>query len=156
MAHSIAGFLGITRQVPSCILGSGQPAHQAAPHAHPPLRTCQRSHAHSHRQKALNAWILHAVRADQQGTKVDNSTLQLISDLTNKVDTEHAAILAENAQNLEGLVDTSSEGLKQKVQQSIQKLQKGLLERETEVRKQLLRHFWLSHNPCYGKQSVAI
>lgn len=135
MAHSIAGFLGVTRQVPSCIVGAGQPAHRAAPHPHPAQRNCQHSQSRTHRrQDALNAWVLHAVRADQQGPKVDNSTLQLISDLTNKVDQEHAAILAENAQGLEGVVDTSSDGLKQKVQQSIQKLQKGLLERETEVR----------------------
>ncbi len=135
MAHSTAGFLGITRQVPTCVLGSGQPAHRAAPQAHPPVRTCQHSQSRTqHRRRALNSWILHAVRSDQQNTKVDNSVLQLISDLTNKVDTEHAAILAENARGLEGIVDTSSEGLKQKVQQSIQKLQKGLLERETEVR----------------------
>jgi len=135
MSHSTAGFLGVTRQVPTCVLGSGQPAHRAAPQAHPPVRTCQHSQSHSHRRRqALNSWILHAVRSDQQTTKVDNSVLQLISDLTNKVDTEHAAILAENARGLEGMVDTSSEGLKQKVQQSIQKLQKGLLERETEVR----------------------
>lgn len=135
MSHSTAGFLGVTRQVPTCVLGSGQPAHRAAPQAHPPVRTCQHSQSHTHRRRqALNSWILHAVRSDQQTTKVDNSVLQLISDLTNKVDTEHAAILAENARGLEGMVDTSSEGLKQKVQQSIQKLQKGLLERETEVR----------------------
>ncbi len=136
MAHSMAGFLGVTRQVPTCVLGSGQPAYRAAPQAHPPVRSCQHSQTRTHRrQQALNAWILHAVRSDQQNTQVDNSVLQLISDLTNKVDTEHAAILAENARGLEGMVDTSSEGLKQKVQQSIQKLQKGLLERETEVRK---------------------
>lgn len=135
MSHSTAGFLGVTRQVPTCVLGSGQPAHRAAPQTHPPVRTCQHSQSHTHRRRqALNSWILHAVRSDQQTTKVDNSVLQLISDLTNKVDTEHAAILAENARGLEGMVDTSSEGLKQKVQQSIQKLQKGLLERETEVR----------------------
>lgn len=135
MAHSTAGFLGVTRQVPVCVLGSGQPAHRAAPQAHPPVRSCQHSQSRTQRRRqALNAWILHAVRSDQQNTQVDNSVLQLISDLTNKVDTEHAAILAENARGLEGVVDTSSEGLKQKVQQSIQKLQKGLLERETEVR----------------------
>ena len=75
------------------------------------------------------------MRADQQGSQVDSSTLQLISDLTNKVDKEHAAILAENSQGLEGIVeDAASDSLKGKVQQSIQKLQKGLLERETEVR----------------------
>ena len=136
MAHSMAGFLGTTRQVPTCILSAGQPAHRAALHAHPTPRTCQQSSSRTHRRhNTLNTWILHAVRADQKNAQVDNSVLQLISDLTNKVDREHAAILAENAQGLEGMVDTSSEGLKQKVQQSIQKLQKGLLERETEVRR---------------------
>ena len=75
------------------------------------------------------------MRSDQQGSQVDSSTLQLISDLTNKVDQEHAAILAENSQALEGIVeDAAADSLKGKVEQSIQKLQKGLLERETEVR----------------------
>ena len=64
---------------------------------------------------------------------MDSSVLQLISDLTNKVDRERAAVLAENAQNLEGMADAGLEGLKLKVEQSIQKLSKGLLERETEV-----------------------
>ena len=77
--------------------------------------------------------MLHAVRSDQQNAQVDSSVLQLISDLTNKVDQEHAAILAENEPTLEGIADEASEGLKLKVEQSIQKLQKGLLERETEV-----------------------
>ena len=74
------------------------------------------------------------MRSDQQGSQVDSSTLQLISDLTNKVDQEHAAILAENSQVLEGIVeDAAPDSLKRKVEQSIRKLQKGLLERETEV-----------------------
>lgn len=74
------------------------------------------------------------MRSDQQGSQVDSSTLQLISDLTNKVDQEHAAILAENSQALEGIMeDAAPDSLKRKVEQSIQKLQKGLLERETEV-----------------------
>ncbi|DBB08177.1 TPA: hypothetical protein ACH3X3_008361 [Trebouxia sp. C0006] len=156
MSHSTAGFLGVTRQVPTCVLGSGQPAHRAAPQAHPPVRTCQHSQSHTHRRRqALNSWILHAVRSDQQTTKVDNSVLQLISDLTNKVDTEHAAILAENARGLEGMVDTSSEGLKQKVQQSIQKLQKGLLERETEVRLLLLAGLASEHLLLLGPPGTA-
>lgn len=137
MAHSMAGFLGATRQVPSCILNASQPVHRAAaPQPQPPLRNCQLSRGRAQqRQQALQAWILHAVRSDQQGSQVDSSTLQLISDLTNKVDKEHAAILAESSQGMEGIVeDAAADSLKGKVEQSIQKLAKGLLERETEVR----------------------
>ena len=139
MAHSMAGFLGTARQVPTCILNASQPVHRAAaPQPQTPLRTCQHLRGRTQqRQQALQAWILHAVRSDQQGSQVDSSTLQLISDLTNKVDQEHAAILAENSQALEGIVeDAAADSLKRKVEQSIQKLQKGLLERETEVRPQ--------------------
>ena len=137
MAHTMAGFLGVVRQVPTCILNSSQPAQRAAaPHPQPPLRAGQHVRCRSQQRKhLLHSWILHAVRSDQQGSQVDSSTLQLISDLTNKVDKEHAAILAENSQGLEGIIDDASpDSLKVKVQQSIQKLQKGLLERETEVR----------------------
>ena len=137
MAHSMAGFLGTVRQVPTCILNASQPVHRAAaPQPQTPLRSCQYFKGRAQqRQQASQAWILHAVRSDQQGAQVDSSTLQLISDLTNKVDQEHAAILAENSQALEGIVeDAAADSLKRKVEQSIQKLQKGLLERETEVR----------------------
>ena len=137
MAHSMANFLGTTRQVPSCILNASQPAHRAAaPQTQHALRSCQLSRGRvQQRQQALQAWILHAVRSDQQGSQVDSSTLQLISDLTNKVDKEHATILADNSQAMEGIVeDAAADSLKGKVEQSIQKLAKGLLERETEVR----------------------
>lgn len=137
MAHSMAGFLGTTRHVPTCLLNASPPVHRAAaPQAQHPLRNCQHSRGRpQQRQQALQAWILHAVRADQQGSQVDSSTLQLISDLTNKVDQEHAAILSENSQGIEGVVeDAAPDSLKAKVEQSIKKLQKGLLERETEVR----------------------
>lgn len=132
----MAGFLGTTRQVPTCILNASQPVHRAAgPQHQSAARTCKHFRGCSQqRQQALQSWILQAVRSDQQGSQVDSSTLQLISDLTNKVDQEHAAILAENSQALEGIVeDAAPDSLKRKVEQSIQKLQKGLLERETEV-----------------------
>lgn len=129
----MAGFLGAPRHVPTCILNAGQPA-RSAPHAHTPSRVHRQSAHRSARQsKALDTWILNAVRSDKQNAQVDNSVLQLISDLTNKVDQEHAAILAENEPNLEGMAEDAAEGLRLKVEQSIQKLQKGLLERETEV-----------------------
>ena len=123
MAHSTLGFLGTTRQVPTCILNATPPAQRAAvPHTQQALRSRQhcRGHAQQHRQR-VDSCILHAVRADQQGSQVDSSTLQLISDLTNKVDQEHAAILAENAQEVEGVVEAASpDSLKGKVEQSIQ------------------------------------
>lgn len=133
MSHTMVGYLGAPRHVPVCVLNAGQPA-RSAPHARTHSQPHRQSaHRLSRQQKALDAWVLHAVRSDQKNAQVDSSVLQLISDLTNKVDQEHAAILAENEPTLEGIADEVSEGLKLKVEQSIQKLQKGLLERETEV-----------------------
>ena len=133
MSQSMLGHLGAPKHVPTCALNTGHPARSAAL-AHTHARAHRRSASRSSRQqKALDAWILHAVRSDKQDTQVDSSVLQLISDLTNKVDQEHAAILSENEPRPEGMADEPSEGLRLKVEQSIQKLQKGLLERETEV-----------------------
>lgn len=135
----MAGFLGAPRHVPTCLLNAGQPA-RSAPHVCTHVRAHRQAAQRSARQsKAIDTWILHAVRSDKQNTQVDSSVLQLISDLTNKVEREHAAILAENEPNLEGMTEEDAEGLKQKVQQSIQKLQKGLLERETEVQTRMPR-----------------
>lgn len=88
------------------------------------------------------------MRSDKQDAQVDSSVLQLISDLTNKVDQEHAAILSENEPRPEGMADEPAEGLRLKVEHSIQKLQKGLLERETEVPWRPNKASHHTHMPC--------
>lgn len=74
------------------------------------------------------------MRADVAAPTLDSATVQLIADITKEVDgrlttTVRTAVLG--AQDVD--VSVSSE-LRDKVVRSIGKLQKGLLERETEVR----------------------
>ncbi len=74
-----------------------------------------------------------AVRADQAADTLDTATVQLIADITKRVDTQLANTVkaaSETARDLD--LSTSSE-LRVKVVNAIAKLQKGLLERETEV-----------------------
>lgn len=67
---------------------------------------------------------------------MSTATLELISEITRRVDEEHAATLERNRAALESLVeqDSASE-LKQKVLATIKDLKEGLLEREMEVHK---------------------
>jgi hypothetical protein len=77
--------------------------------------------------------VLRAVRADQQTDTVDTALLQTIARITEKVDQAVASTLAASAEAAKALdVSTSSE-LRDKVVTAVEKLQKGLLERETEV-----------------------
>jgi hypothetical protein len=77
--------------------------------------------------------LLRAVRADQQTDTVDSAMLQTISQITQTVDDQFSATLA-SAQKAAKAVDASSDSeLRRKVVTAVEKLQKGLLERETEV-----------------------
>jgi MoxR-like ATPase len=69
-----------------------------------------------------------------QAEQLSTATLELISDITRKVDEEHAATIERNRAALESLVeqDAASE-LKQKILATVQDLKEGLLEREMEV-----------------------
>lgn len=79
--------------------------------------------------------LLQAVRADAATDQMDAATLQLIADITKKVDTAVAETIKANAAAAEGLDLTNhSHELRAKVVAGIRKLSKGLLERETEVR----------------------
>ena len=71
-----------------------------------------------------------------QTEQLNTSALELISEITRKVDEQHAATLERNRAVLEDLVSggDASQALKQKVVATIQDLKQGLLERETEVR----------------------
>lgn len=69
-----------------------------------------------------------------QAEQLSTATLELISEITRKVDEEHAATIERNRAALESLVeqDAASE-LKQKILATVQDLKEGLLEREVEV-----------------------
>jgi MoxR-like ATPase len=72
------------------------------------------------------------------------------------VDAEHAAILQRNAAAVEGMHDTGiADGVKAKVLASINKLQKGLLERDTEVRLMLLTALAGEHLLLLGPPGTA-
>ena len=95
-----------------------------------PLRNQQRSQ----QLRQLRQVVLQAVRADQQGQQTDSATLQLISEITSRVDESHDSILEQGARSSEGYVDPGADNeLKAKVYGSISQLSQGLLERETEV-----------------------
>lgn len=73
-----------------------------------------------------------AVRADQAAA-VDASDVQLIADVTKDVDTRLAAALAAASAAAATLDLSVSSPLRERVAATIAKVQKGLLERETEV-----------------------
>lgn len=77
--------------------------------------------------------VLKAVRADQQTDTVDNALLQTIAQITEKVDEAVASTLAASAEAAKALDATTDSELRSKVVRGVEKLQKGLLERETEV-----------------------
>jgi hypothetical protein len=91
--------------------------------------------------------LLRAVRADQQTDTVDSAMLQTISQITQKVDEQFSATVA-SAQEAAKAVDASSDSeLRQKVVTAVEKLQKGLLERETEVRSVCEKRVCCKHSP---------
>ena len=98
--------------------------------------------------------VLNAVRADQTAEAVDTSTIQLISDITRQIDQEHAATLLRNAYNPEDNVSPDSD-LRRRVMSSVLDLQKGLLERETEVRLLLLAALCGEHLLLLGPPGTA-
>jgi hypothetical protein len=73
------------------------------------------------------------VRADQAPT-VDATDMQLIADVTAAVDARIAAALASAAAAAQGFAPPPAAPLRARLEASIAKVQKGLLERETEVR----------------------
>ncbi len=75
-----------------------------------------------------------AVRADQQTEVADSALLQTIAQITATVDSAVDTTLAASAEAAKSLNLSSDSELRQKVVRGVEKLQKGLLERETEVR----------------------
>ena len=111
-----------------------QPSSQQGQAARPPRRQVKYSEVHRSQQlRQLRQILLHAVRADQQGQQTDSSTLRLISEITGRVDGQHAALLERGSTSSEDASSGGDSELKAKVYGSIAKLSQGLLERETEV-----------------------
>ena len=103
---------------------------------------------------AYQPWGLQAVRADQATEATDTGTIQLIADLTRRVDAEHAAALERNAY-VPGSYPVPDSELRRKVLASIVDLQAGLLERETEVRLMLLAALCGEHLLLLGPPGTA-
>jgi len=99
-------------------------------------------------------WALQAVRADQAAEVADTDTIQLIAQITGKVDQTLAAILQRNAYDPSSTAQPDSP-LRQKVVASILDLQSGLLERETEVRLLLLAALCGEHLLLLGPPGTA-
>jgi hypothetical protein len=77
--------------------------------------------------------VAKAVRADQQTDTVDSALLQSISQITEQVDGAVAKTLAASAAAAQAQAEPADSELRRKVVRGVEKLQKGLLERETEV-----------------------
>lgn len=93
-------------------------------------------HATAHpvgRLSTRHVIVLKAVRADQQTETVDSSLLQSIAKITEQVDKAVANTLAASAEAAKAQNLSNDSEVRQKVVLAVKKLQKGLLERETEV-----------------------
>jgi hypothetical protein len=80
------------------------------------------------------AFVSRAVRADQVST-VDTTDIQLIAEVTQTVDARLATTTAASAAAARALDLSVDSELRARLAATIAKVQKGLLERETEVRR---------------------
>ncbi|GBF89830.1 hypothetical protein Rsub_02534 [Raphidocelis subcapitata] len=95
-----------------------------------------------------------AVRADQAAS-VDASDVQLIADVTQAADARLAAALAAASAAAAAAAPAPDTALRQRLTATITKVQKGLLERETEVRLMLLAALCGEHLLLLGPPGTA-
>lgn len=96
-----------------------------------------------------------AVRADQATETLDSALLQTIAQITEQVDAAVASTLAASAEAAAVTAPPSGSELRAKVVRGVEKLQKGLLERETEVRLLLLASLCGEHLLLLGPPGTA-
>lgn len=98
---------------------------------------------------------LQAVKADAQSADTDAQALQQISEITKQVDQALATILGDNVQAAQVPRPVPESALRTKVIKGIDRLSKGLLERETEVRLLLLAALCGEHLLLLGPPGTA-
>lgn len=99
-------------------------------------------------------WPLQAVRADQTTETADQAMIQLISDISRHIEDQHAATLQRNAYDPSDASSPDSD-LRRRTMSSILDLQRGLLERETEVRLLILAALCGEHLLLLGPPGTA-
>lgn len=95
-----------------------------------------------------------AVRADAPTDALDTAALQLIADISRNVDEQVATTVRNNAEAARNPPPAPSSDLRSRVLASIDKVSKGLLERETEVGFSMLRDVCTELAFCVGRFST--
>ncbi|GLC61752.1 hypothetical protein PLESTB_001799100 [Pleodorina starrii] len=98
---------------------------------------------------------LKAVKADAQAEQLDTAMLRLIADVSKQVDEAVAATVFSNNEAARRMEFSPDSDLRQRVVASIQKLAKGLLERDVEVRLLLLAALCCEHLLLLGPPGTA-
>jgi len=111
----------------------------------------------SGRVQGAQGVVCQAVRADQEQVD-DTKTVQIIAEVMNAVEAEYGAIatgIEERLSSHDGIPDHEGGSLRGKVEKSIAELQKGLLERDMEVRLMLLAALCGEHLLLLGPPGTA-
>ncbi|GIL82284.1 hypothetical protein Vretimale_7249 [Volvox reticuliferus] len=98
---------------------------------------------------------LKAVKTDAQAEQMDTAMLRLIADVSKQVDEAVAATVFSNNEAARRVEFSPNSELRQRVVASIQKLAKGLLERDVEVRLLLLAALCCEHLLLLGPPGTA-
>ncbi len=110
----------------------------------------------SHRSGASRGGVvLQAVKADAQAEVSDAAMLQLISEVSKQVDDAVAVTVSANAEAARSIDFNPNSELRSRVLASIQKLSKGLLERDTEVRSPHLQELGAGMGPSQQPSRAA-